>query len=404
MRIYVHDYAGHPFQVQLSRALAARGHVVRHGYSATNLTPQGALARKPSDLERFEPDPIVLPSPVDKRARSWRGLVARRQAEAAYGRLLVQHVDAFEPDTVLAANTPIDALSPVHAWARQRDSDDKPVRIVNWLQDLLSVGTDRVLRKRLPLVGGLVGRRYLAAERRMLREADAVVIITDDFRPILDRWGLPADRVHTVENWAPLDEMPTRPRDNDWAREHGLADRRVVLYAGTLGMKHNPALLLSVARHLDATDPEARMVVVSEGAGADWLHEHGADLSTLCLLPFQPFNRLPDVHASADILAAVLEPDAGVFSVPSKVLSYLCAARPVLLAVPPENLVARIVTRERAGVVVPPSAETAFAREAAHLLEDDPRRASMSRHARVYAEQTFDIERITDRFEAVLMP
>ncbi len=29
MKILVHDYAGHPFQVQLSRALAQRGHQVR---------------------------------------------------------------------------------------------------------------------------------------------------------------------------------------------------------------------------------------------------------------------------------------------------------------------------------------------------------------------------------------
>ncbi|RMF52223.1 MAG: glycosyltransferase WbuB, partial [Bacteroidetes bacterium] len=32
MRILVHDYAGHPFQVQLSRALARRGHDVLHAY------------------------------------------------------------------------------------------------------------------------------------------------------------------------------------------------------------------------------------------------------------------------------------------------------------------------------------------------------------------------------------
>ena len=35
MRILVHDYAGHPFQVQLSRALAQRGHDVLHAYCAS---------------------------------------------------------------------------------------------------------------------------------------------------------------------------------------------------------------------------------------------------------------------------------------------------------------------------------------------------------------------------------
>jgi len=30
MRLLIHDYAGHPFQVQLSRELARRGHSVTH--------------------------------------------------------------------------------------------------------------------------------------------------------------------------------------------------------------------------------------------------------------------------------------------------------------------------------------------------------------------------------------
>ncbi|HIL58954.1 MAG TPA: hypothetical protein EYG39_13735, partial [Rhodothermales bacterium] len=153
LRIYVHDYAGHPFQVQLSRELARRGHEVHHGYSSTNLTPQGALARSEDDPETFQPDPIALERPVDKKARSLGGLIKRRQTERAYGKALVSHVEAFAPDVVLAANTPIDALEPLQAWAKRNG-----VRVVNWLQDVLSVGTDRVLRTKLPLVGGAIGR------------------------------------------------------------------------------------------------------------------------------------------------------------------------------------------------------------------------------------------------------
>ena len=45
MRIFVHDYAGHPFQIELSRSLAARGHLVEHTYcSSLVTTPHGAVA------------------------------------------------------------------------------------------------------------------------------------------------------------------------------------------------------------------------------------------------------------------------------------------------------------------------------------------------------------------------
>ena len=53
MDIVMHDYAGHPFQVQLSRELAYRGHHVRHQYCTSYTTGRGAVERRPDDPERF---------------------------------------------------------------------------------------------------------------------------------------------------------------------------------------------------------------------------------------------------------------------------------------------------------------------------------------------------------------
>lgn len=400
MRIFVHDYAGHPFQVQLSRTLAQRGHDVVHAYSSTFLTPHGALARREDDPARFEPSPIPLDQPVDKRARSLLRLYRRRQAEREYGRRLSERILSFRPDVVLAANTPLDALRVAQPVCRNND-----IPVVNWLQDIFSIGIDRLLRRWLPVVGTVAGRRYLSIERHILGNAAAVVVITEDFRSILTDWKIADSAIHTIENWAPLEEMPVRPKENEWALSHGLADRRVILYAGTLGMKHNPGLLATLARELQREDPEARLVVVSEGEGADWLRQRKREenIKTLKLLPFQPFEDLPNVHGTADVLTAILEPDAGVFSVPSKVLSYLCSARPLLLAVPDENLAASIVRREEAGVVIPPDATQSFAVEGVRLLADSERREAMARRGRSYAERTFDIDEITNQFEQILV-
>ena len=398
MRIYVHDYAGHAFAVQLSRALAARGHTVRHGFSATNLTPQGVLSRQRSDVATFEPDPISTGRSVDKRATGLAGLVGRQREEAAYGRLAAARVAAFGPDVLLAANTPLDALGPIQRAARAAGAG-----VVNWLQDVLSVGADAVLRRKLPVAGALVGRAYRAREGRLLRGADAVVAITDAFRPLLEAWGVPAARVEVVENWAPLDDLPLRAQDNAWSRAHGLAGRPVVLYAGTLGMKHDPALLARLAAALG--DKQARVVVVSEGAGADWLlaqRDGRSDLEALVVLPFQPFDALPDVLATGSVLTAVLEPDASAVSVPSKVLAYLCAGRAVSLAVPPDNLAARIVTREGAGVVAAPADAATYLAQTTALLGDPARQRESGAAGRAYAERTFGLDRVVARFERVL--
>ena len=72
------------------------------------------------------------------------------------------------------------------------------------------------------------------------------------------------------------------------------------------------------------------------------------------MLPYQPFDRLPEVLASADVLVVILEPEAGRFSVPSKTLSYLCAGRAVLGSMPATNPAARLLT-ERASPGSSPS-------------------------------------------------
>ena len=143
-------------------------------------------------------------------------------------------------------------------------------------------------------------------------------------------------------------------------------------------------------------------MVVSEGLGAAWLRAQAGGLANFLLLPYQPFEKLPEVIASGDVLLALLEPDAGAFSVPSKILTYLCAGRPILAAMPPENLGSRILARSGAGISVAPDDQAGFLAAAERLADDAAERARRGKNALDYAAKTFDIRAIGDRFEAIL--
>ena len=369
MRLVLNDYSGHPFQVQLSRELARRGHQVRHVHCTSYRTGKGAVTVKADDPPGFSVETIDLGEEFDKYR------YARRiRQELRYARLFRREVDLTGVDVVLCCNVPLLALDRV-----QRTIAGAGVPFVFWQQDVYSLAMADAARGALPVVGGAVGRRFVHIEQRVLRESAAVVTISADFEPLLTDWGVPPEHLHTVENWAPLEDLPVRPRDNGWATAHGLGSRPVVLYAGTLGMKHDPSLLLVLAEQVA---------------------DHG--LTNVRFLPFQPMEAFPDVLASADVLVALLEPDAGAFSVPSKVLSYHCAGRPVLAAIPSANLAARIVERAGSGIVVAPGDADALAEAGLSLVRDPERRTQMGRAARTYAEQTFDIQPIGDRFERIL--
>jgi glycosyltransferase involved in cell wall biosynthesis len=209
-----------------------------------------------------------------------------------------------------------------------------------------------------------------------------------------------ATPVTVIENWTPLGEVPPRPKDNPWSRSHGLAEGPVALYAGTLGLKHDPEHLVAVARRLAPLG--ALVVVATEGLGRDALEARRRELGleNLVLLDYVPWETVPDMLGAANVMLVLLEPDAGTFSAPSKTLTYLAAGRPVVGAMPLENLASRMVERAGAGVVVAPGDYEAFSEAVAAVIADAPRAAAMARAARDYAEKHFDVDKIADEFLA----
>src|SRR5688572_26754180 len=101
MRILVHDYVGHPFQVQLSRELARRGHEVLHLYCSSFVTPRGELTRRDDDPPGFNCRAIGLTQTIPKT-----NFYRRLRLEMQYAPKLVAACERFQPDAVISANTP----------------------------------------------------------------------------------------------------------------------------------------------------------------------------------------------------------------------------------------------------------------------------------------------------------
>ncbi|MGN5378755.1 glycosyltransferase [Streptomyces lasalocidi] len=193
----------------------------------------------------------------------------------------------------------------------------------------------------------------MPAEKWAARQASAIVVIADSFVEVHRQWGT-ADKVTVIPNWAPLDEIVPVARANAWSDEQNLSGVKTLLYAGTLGLKHSPVLLVQLVERLRRRGERVRLVVVNEGPAVPVLERaaavHGVEVT---LLPFQPYRRLPEVLGTGDVLVVLLEGDAGMFSVPSKTLSYLCAGRPVLGLMPAENLAAQLL-HQAGSAVFPP--------------------------------------------------
>jgi colanic acid biosynthesis glycosyl transferase WcaI len=392
MRILVNDYAGHPFELQLSRELARRGHTILHTYFGAYQTPKGRVGDDSAANGLLKIEAVDI-----KQEFSQHSAISRRSADRAYGRELSSKVARFQPDVVISANTPLDAQQLLMRATRKQGA-----KFIFWMQDLLSSAVEFVLRKKGVPLAGLAGKLYSHLERRLLRKSDAIVCIAPEFRDRLRKWGLNDEMIFVIENWAPLEEIYPQPRDTAFSKEQGLDGKFCFMYSGTLGMKHKPELLLKMAQHF-SDRPDVVTVVIAQGAGADWLRETAGKLSlnSLRILPFQPYERHAEILASSDVLITLLDTECGSFAVPSKLLAYMCAARTLLVAAPPGNLASRIVRSADAGLAVP-ATTVDFLEAANNLLSDPGRRTEYSAHARAYAEKTFYIDHICQNFLDVI--
>jgi colanic acid biosynthesis glycosyl transferase WcaI len=388
MRILVNDYAGHPFQLQLSRELARRGHTVLHTYFADVQGPKGKL-ESPSDAGLTL---RIVGVRIEQKFAHYSAL-SRRSADCAYGRKLAAQVAQFRPDVVISANTPLDAqrrlLSATHKHG---------AKFIFWMQDLLSHAVEFVLRRKRVPFAGVVGRYYGWLERRLLSRSDAIICVAPEFRERLVKWGISSEVISVIENWGPLEEISRLPRDTDFSREHGLDGKFCFMYSGTLGMKHKPELLWELTERF-RDRAEVVTVVIAQGAGADWLREKASasPAKSLVILPFQPYERHAEVLASSDVLLTLLDSECGSFAIPSKVLAYMCAGRAQLVAAPLENLASRMVCRAGGGAATVAEPD-AFLGAAAQLLSQPGQLWELGTNARAYAEKTFCIERIGSEF------
>ena len=396
MRILINDFCGHAFPLEMSRELARRGHTVLHVYFADNLsTPKGH-----TQVRKDDPEGLMIEGLHIAREFSKHSLLTRRQADIEYGRITASRVEMFRPEVVVSGNMPLDAQAIL-----QRAAHWYNARFVFWLQDVYCLAARFVLQRRARLLAWVGEAYFKRLERKLLNDSDAVICISDGFAETIRSWGIDGPNVHVMGNWAPLDEVQPRTKQNPWAVEHGVADDFCFVYSGTLGMKHRPELLLELAKHLEV-NRSGKLVVVAGGAGADWLSAHAknVDPAVLKLLPFQPYERVAEVMGSADVLITLLDSDAGSFAVPSKTLSYLCAGRALIVAAPETNEAARIVKRARAGTVVSPDNPHGLIEAAERFLKNRSICVECGINGRAFAERAFVIEEIADRFFSVLAP
>ena len=262
------------------------------------------------------------------------------------------------------------------------------------------------LHPEVPIELGLISNPLLVRvlrwiEKRGYQSADGLAVICAKFRTHCVQLGAKEHSVAVIPNWIDLGEITPGPRDNRFRSNLGLLPEHIiVLYAGTIGLVSGAEIVLNTALVLRDKLPNVRFVFVGEGAAVGSLKAfaHANVLTNVVFAPFQMRSALSEVQAIADISLVTLLRGKGGASVPSKVLGYMAAARPVIASVDADSETASLLTRAGCGVLVEPEDSAALAIAITSLAGDPNRMLQLGRHGRQHLEEHYQKDKITGQY------
>ena len=252
------------------------------------------------------------------------------------------------------------------------------------------------------IVAGPLYRLLDTFEFAAYRGAAGASVLCRAFEEALIEHGYSSDRIRLIRS--PIDIEQIRPvvSDGSFRRRYGIAaDAHVILHAGSMGRKQG---LMNVI-HAAALHAGSRLQWVFVGDGEDKAAlvaaVEGRGLAHLVrFVPFQRDEDIAAMFAAADVLLLNQLRAVKDTVIPSKLLTYMSAGRPVLAAVSASSQGAEILREADGGRIVAPEDPAALAEAAGWFMKLPAERVrEFGARNRAYAEAHFDQRKIVAAHE-----
>jgi glycosyltransferase involved in cell wall biosynthesis len=266
-------------------------------------------------------------------------------------------------------------------------------------QDVFPEIAVKLGRLRNPAIVGVL-RLVIAS---YLRHADRVVVIGETMQRRIVEKGVDPARIRVISNWGDAARVTPQPRDNEWAREHDLVDKFVVMHFGNVGHAQDLDTLIRSTTLLRDLD-DLVVPIIGVGARLNELMELAGTLEAnhVRFLPWQAYDNRALPISAADVHVVGLARGLAGYIVPSRIWGVLAAGRPVIAAAEEESETAAVVRQTGCGIVVPPGDALRLAESIRACHDGAYDLDEMGRRARAHAEAETDRAIAVARYREVL--
>ncbi len=254
------------------------------------------------------------------------------------------------PDAVFANTWPVLAQGILSLVARARR-----LKLILTIQDIYP---ESLIAQRRISQNGFLARGFRAIDRLVASAGAAVVVPAPSFADVYSRSRrLPREKLRVVPNWLDRAQITANDgRAGEVRQKLGIpAQASMLLYGGNVGAAAGVETLIESFKHLRG-ESDIYLTVAGDGANMDACQELASGTANPRIRFYRPWpaDETSRALSAADILILPTRGRQSLASIPSKLIAYMLAARPVLALALPESDLALVIRRSGCGWVIAP--------------------------------------------------
>jgi len=216
-------------------------------------------------------------------------------------------------------------------------------------------------------------------QRRITRDADAVVVVSSFLQKFLEKGGVPTENILMLPNGVNLELFRKTGRRDELRRKLGVEDALVVGFVGSMRSYHGADMIAPLCRLIEQERRDVRYLMVGslraypggEEAYRDLLRQAGIE-DRVVITGGLPVEQVPSHIEAMDIC---IMPDSNHYGSPIKLFEYGALAKPCVF--PRYGPVEDVLTHEVNALIFEPKSVEALAAEVLKLAQSESLREQL---------------------------
>lgn len=209
----------------------------------------------------------------------------------------------------------------------------KKIRGIKFVYNLHDIFPDSLVGSGLAKKDGILWKIGRVIENFTYKNADKIIVISEDFKHNLMAKGVSEEKIVVVYNWVDSERIkPVAKEDNPLFEEFGISREDFnVVYAGNLGNAQNVMLLIDAAMKLKEENG-IKFIIFGSGGIEQELKDAviANELNNVKILPLQPMERVPFVYGVGSVCVVACKEGLGGSAMPSKTWTIMACGKAVL--------------------------------------------------------------------------